>query len=274
VKIRSDFRNIMLLSLFDNLIQPSTFFIPEKDKKESYEIVVNGRAVKVQIIFEERFNNRVVVNSKGITIRISKKQPKEEQRKNIDTFIQWAKNKLDEKPDLLDFLPQRKYVNGELLKVGAYDFYLSIFFQDNPKSSARIFNNQIAISLAKGLTEEAKDNTISFLISKCLTKFFLPKVQERIHELNNRYFGKKINTIKLKYNTSNWGSCSSQGNINISLRLMFASNDVIDYVYIHELAHLVHQNHSDRFWKVVESVMPNYMEKEKYLKEHGHKFYL
>jgi predicted metal-dependent hydrolase len=266
----------MLLSLFDNIINTITPPpAPTANKrKDSYEIDVNGMSVPVVILFEDRFNNRVLVNSKGITLKISSKQSKEEQRKNIDHFIQWAKTKLGEKPELLDHLPQRKYMNGEVLKMGKYDFYLTIFTQDQKKSTARIYNNQIAILLAKGLTDEARESTTSYLVAKCLTKFFLPIVRDRIHELNNRYFGKQINAVKLKYNTSNWGSCSSQGNINISLRLLFAPDDVVDYVLIHELAHLVHRNHSDRFWNLVERIMPSYREKEKFLSENNFKFYL
>jgi predicted metal-dependent hydrolase len=55
---------------------------------------------------------------------------------------------------------------------------------------------------------------------------------------------------------------------------MFAPTRVIDYVLIHELAHLVHHDHSTRFWKVVERVMPNYMNAEKHLKDFSGKYYL
>ena len=175
---------------------------------------------------------------------------------------------------MLDHLPQRKYVNGEVLSVGAHDFFISIFFHEQIKSTAKLFNNNIAIALAKGLAPETQISTNSYLVSRCLTKHFTPIITDRIHELNNRYFRKEVNSVKLKYNTSNWGSCSSRGNINISLRLMFAPQDVIDYVLIHELAHLIHQNHSDRYWRVVEKIMPDYQQKEKFLTDNNYKFYL
>ena len=264
----------MLLSLFENIMPKSQKVVEEKERVDAFEINVGDLAVPVKILFEDRFNNRVTVNSNGITIKISAKQPKEEQRKNIDYFLKWAKEKLGSKPELLDFLPQRKYMNGEVIRIGGYDFFISIFFQDQKKSTAKIFNNQIVISLAKGLSAEAQANTNSYLVCKCLTKFFQPIITERIHELNSRYFGKHINSVKLKYNTSNWGSCSTQGNINISLRLLFAPQDVIDYVLIHELAHLIHPNHSNRFWNLVEKIMPSYRDKEKFLNDNNHKFYL
>jgi predicted metal-dependent hydrolase len=130
------------------------------------------------------------------------------------------------------------------------------------------------MNLTRGLSKEAEESTNSYLVARCLSKFFTPIITERIHELNRKYFGKTINSIKLKYNTSNWGSCSSHGNINISVRLMFAPEEVVDYVLIHELAHLVHADHSARFWSLVEKVDPDYYTKEKHLTENNFKYYL
>ncbi|HRI62460.1 MAG TPA: M48 family metallopeptidase, partial [Saprospiraceae bacterium] len=75
-----------------------------------------------------------------------------------------------------------------------------------------------------------------------------------------------IKSVNLKYNHSNWGSCSAHNNVNLSTRLLFAPQDVQDYVILHELAHLVELNHSDRFWSLVQGYMPDYREKEKWLK--------
>ena len=57
--------------------------------------------------------------------------------------------------------------------------------------------------------------------------------------------------------------------MNLSTRLLFAPKDVIDYVIIHELAHLYEMNHSKKFWNIVSQVMPNYKEKEKWLSKNG-----
>lgn len=72
----------------------------------------------------------------------------------------------------------------------------------------------------------------------------------------------KINSAKTR-----WGSCSGKNSINFSWRLILASDDVIDYVVIHELAHIKEHNHSERFWKIVSDVMPDYKQREEKLKK-------
>jgi hypothetical protein len=73
--------------------------------------------------------------------------------------------------------------------------------------------------------------------------------------------------VKINGAKTRWGSCSGKNSINFSWRLFMASDDSIDYVVVHELAHIKEHNHSDRFWAVVESVLPDYRERKAKLKE-------
>lgn len=66
-----------------------------------------------------------------------------------------------------------------------------------------------------------------------------------------------------------WGSCSAQGRLNFAWRLIMAPPDVIDYVVVHELAHIEHHNHSRAFWARVGEIMPDYAVKRKWLKDNG-----
>ena len=68
-----------------------------------------------------------------------------------------------------------------------------------------------------------------------------------------------------------WGSCSGKGRLNFSWRLMMAPEEAVDYVVVHELAHLREMNHSPRFWAVVAAVLPDYSERRRVLKDAGKK---
>lgn len=75
--------------------------------------------------------------------------------------------------------------------------------------------------------------------------------------------------ITIRDQKTRWGSCSSRGNLSFNWRLMLAPPAVLDYVVVHELCHLEHMNHSKDFWQCVESILPDYKERRKWLKEHG-----
>lgn len=75
--------------------------------------------------------------------------------------------------------------------------------------------------------------------------------------------------ITIRNQKTRWGSCSTQSNLNFNCLLMLTPPEVIDYVVVHELCHRKEMNHSPRFWKEVEAVLPNYREQKEWLKEHG-----
>ena len=79
-----------------------------------------------------------------------------------------------------------------------------------------------------------------------------------------------IPRIRVKRFRSRWGSCSSKGRISFNLKLVLAPPAVIDYVVVHELAHLREMNHSARFWAIVGKNFPGYKEQKKWLRHNGH----
>lgn len=76
------------------------------------------------------------------------------------------------------------------------------------------------------------------------------------------------NSISIKDQSTRWGSCSSKKNLNFSWRLIMTPPQVLEYVVIHELAHLKHLNHSKNFWLFVEKYDPEYREHRRWLKRH------
>ncbi len=84
-----------------------------------------------------------------------------------------------------------------------------------------------------------------------------------------RKLGKPIGRISLKDTRSRWGSCSSRGTLSFSWRLAMAPPEVLDYVAAHEAAHLVEMNHSERYWAVLASLMPDYADHRAWLKREG-----
>lgn len=96
---------------------------------------------------------------------------------------------------------------------------------------------------------------------------------ERVRLYAGQY-GLQYKKIGITSARTRWGSCSANGSLNFSWRLILAPLAVVDYVVVHELAHTVHHNHSKKFWKKVETIMPDYKERRKWLQKDGRQLML
>ena len=75
--------------------------------------------------------------------------------------------------------------------------------------------------------------------------------------------------LTLRDQRSRWGSCSSKGALSFNWRLVLAPHDVLDYVVVHEVCHLVELHHGPAFWRLVEKRRPAYAESKRWLDDHG-----
>ncbi len=120
-------------------------------------------------------------------------------------------------------------------------------------------------------------------------RFFIPETQEvkRTEVLREWYVGKakekivprvkgharelgvSVAGIRIVDNRYRWGSCTMKNNVNFNWRLIKAPMFVIDYVIIHELAHLIESNHTSRFWNIVRAQAPTMEKAKAWLKENG-----
>lgn len=94
------------------------------------------------------------------------------------------------------------------------------------------------------------------------------KIKERV-DWYCSLTGLKYRKLSFSKARRRWGSCNSNGDLRINWRLAMASREVLDYVIIHELMHLLEQNHSQRFWGKVSALMPDYKQHRKWLRENG-----
>lgn len=83
----------------------------------------------------------------------------------------------------------------------------------------------------------------------------------------------KYNKISIKDTVTRWGSCSIDKNLSFSWRLVLAPRNVMEYVVVHEVCHLIEMNHSSKFWNLVYKVCPDYFEAKIWLKKNGKKLH-
>lgn len=202
--------------------------------------------------------------------RISLRLPITANERMIQAFLltvqAWVEEQFALHPKYREAYLGKQHQDGMLLQVGNRVYKISIAYKERATSSAKLVGDAICLEINEKLNPWQRTRTIKTLLSRIVAKDFQAEISQRVLDINARTFQKPIKSINLKYNHSNWGSCSHASNVNLSTRLLFAPASVQDYVILHELAHLVEMNHSDRFWALVERYMPSYQEAENWLK--------
>jgi len=126
----------------------------------------------------------------------------------------------------------------------------------------------ILISGNKQELEQSRERINSFM-RRIVSSMLLSEIEKKTRELNSRYFNCKLNSVRLKDNSSNWGSYSCRGGMNLNFRLVFAPPEILEYVVIHELAHSREKRHNKRFWNLVEKAIPDHRERRKWLRKNA-----
>lgn len=108
--------------------------------------------------------------------------------------------------------------------------------------------------------------------TKIFKEFYRQKGLEKIGE-RVRHFGpkmgvtvKQVRVLELK---QRWASCTSAGTLNFHWKCMMAPLVVLDYIVVHELAHLLHANHTNAYWNEVDKILPDYRERQLWLRQNG-----
>lgn len=124
------------------------------------------------------------------------------------------------------------------------------------------------LAKVKDASRAGEEAPLSMEDIRALADEAMQAIPPRVHRFAER-MGVTYGRITIRNQQGRWGSCSSVGNLNFNCLLMLAPVEVLDYVIVHELAHRKEMNHSSAFWAQVEAVLPDYREREKWLKTQG-----
>ncbi len=217
-------------------------------------IQINGKDYPVELILKNRGRAATARLRDGkIVIRIPKRAPKHERIEVYENLLKRiarsiAKGRWKEKKKI-------KLEDGNKLTILGKDYEVKIIEGKNKRM--KIEDDKILIRTPDG----------TYGMEKRIGKLFLPEVEGRLRELNELYFQAEISSVSLRNNKTLWGSCSTNGRISLSARLLFAPPEILDYVIIHELAHTKVKNHGKRFWSIVEKAMPDHKERRTWLRK-------
>jgi predicted metal-dependent hydrolase len=221
--------------------------------------------------------NRSRKRKRTISLQISDKSeliiaaPYDTPIHEIDRFVQEKQNWIDKtilkQKKITSLNRAHEYTNGEKFYYLGRCYPLEVFFEPFENAGIVFWKDCFYLN-----AKENKDLRKHYFVS-----WYKKKAQEYIHQRVD-YFGTMLKfeygNIRITSAQSRWGSCSGDNHLAFSFRLIMAPQEIIDYVIVHELMHVKEKNHSSKFWKRVESVIPEYKKHRRWLKDNHHKFIL
>lgn len=167
----------------------------------------------------------------------------------------WIREKLAELPR------PKKLIHGEKIQILGKKVTINVTYDPTLKTTdIQLKDNELVVLTNK---EDASPR-----ITRYLKKMVKDKITELAHE-KAAQIGKKISKIEIKDTTSRWGSCSHDGKLSFSWRLIFATHEAFDYVVGHEVAHLAVMDHSPEFWEVCEELSESYSRGKNWMKRNS-----
>ncbi|HLO13441.1 MAG TPA: SprT family zinc-dependent metalloprotease [Anaerolineales bacterium] len=211
-----------------------------------------------QIIRSKRKTLALIVMPDGsLIVRAPLLTPEKLVREFIENNARWIEKKQTEALDARPPVP-KQYIPGEMFMYLGNTYPLEIV---QHQKAPLLFEKNF--KLAKSAQSEA---------AWAFEQWYRSQAKQTLNERVNLYanqYDLHYKAIKITSARTRWGSCSADGSLNFSWRLILAPMDVVDYVVVHELVHTVLHNHSRRFWKRVEKIMPDYKERRKWLRKNG-----
>lgn len=213
--------------------------------------------IDYKIIYTERKSVNIAIDSKANIIVRAPKHLSNTQVNNLVTKKRhWIYNKISSTKKSVE--TPKEFVSGESLLYLGEHYKLSII---NDTFKGLRFDNEFVISNdSKGKVKSIFKN---WYLSQA-KRIFPPIVEQYAETLGVAYSDLYIKSMK-----KSWGSCSPNKSITLNWKLVKAPLYVINYIIVHELAHLIELNHSEEFWNIVSVQVPNFKRAKKWLTEHG-----
>jgi len=225
-------------------------------------VLINNIEHSVNITYHNKKSSSVKVEGNILHFRMSSYL----NSKNLEESY----NKLLEKVTIFIKKKQPVYNNTikDVISAKGFSFndkYYKILLDANMKKS--YYKNQCFF--LKEDSESYAKNIINILIKE--NEEF---INDYVNRINNMTYKYKIGKVELKNTISKWGHCKNDNSIMINIKLLNAPKDILNYVIIHELSHIVYKDHSKNFWKNVSIFCPDWKDIRKKLKRSSLQIYV
>lgn len=224
--------------------------------------------IPVHISYHPQKSSTARIRDGAIYLRISTMISRREQQKHIDHLLEQTKRTWEQQQHKkIPLTLKSVFQEGEiLLSTGVY-YEVRVREFQVPRSKVQKTGNvlNILVPIDRELNLEDAEEALW----KFLEKDQLPFLRERLDNLAEGWITERCDQVRMRRTLSRWGSCDKRERvIMLSSKLLLVEPKLLDYVCVHELAHLKHADHSDLFWNLVTQKMPDWKVQRRRLRKY------
>ncbi|MCV9886199.1 M48 family metallopeptidase [Metabacillus halosaccharovorans] len=220
-----------------------------------------GETIHVEIKYKNRKSIGISIDSFGkIEVQAPKKTPDERILWALEENWDLIQRKVKEKSERMKGPQKKVYENGESFLYLGETYPINIIHDVKITQDHVVFEEEKLYVYVKQLDDDT--------YRQALKRFYYQQCKVLVEKSVSFYqsnFKTKPRSIRITDSKTTWGTCDSKLQLTFNWRLAMAPRDVIDYVVVHEMCHMVHLNHDRSFWRLVGKIMPDYKEKETWL---------
>ena len=209
---------------------------------------------------------QVTVDGGGVHVAAPTSTPESELRAIVRKRAPWILSHASE--EILEAAPKR-FVSGETLPYLGRNIRLVVESADVRSPEVRFDHWRFRVDVPKTLTGDARYESIR----RAVVGWYRERAAERLPGVVERWWPRlgqsEKSRILIRDQRQRWGSCAPDGTLRFNWRAMMLKPALIEYVVVHELAHLAHRNHSTEFWALLSKAMPDAQQRRKRLREEG-----
>jgi predicted metal-dependent hydrolase len=180
----------------------------------------------------------------------------------------WIWQNIEEFSKQKGYVLPKRYISGETQFYLGKRYVLKVIIDSEQVSNVKLSRGRLNVTLKHELGQDnARDleNNRVVKVKPLVDKWYQHKAKAIFHERLNKMLPKttwvtSIPSFRVMAMKKQWGSCSTKGNLMLNPHLIKAPKECIDYVILHELCHIAEHNHSEKFWRLLTQVMPNWKE--------------
>ena len=177
----------------------------------------------------------------------------------------WIIERLDEERSRQE--QALRFVSGEKLPYMGRNVSLEVKAADVRSSSVKFDRWRFLLSTPRDLTVDERREGIQRAIAEWYKARAYVRIPEGVDQWWDRLGKRERSQILIGDQKRRWGSCSTDGTLRFSWRVMMLEPSLIEYVVVHELAHLTHHNHSASYWALVKKMLPDVQRRRQRIRE-------